>query len=1251
MGSKEFTAPMLRKARRGRSGRKTSGTGRAAAGRARQNRAGGGPTSERGPPPAGRDAIPRPVPAVFPIVVIGASAGGLEAFKRFFAHVPSDSGMAFVLIPHLDPTHKSLIAELLNRQATIPAVEATHGMLVRPNHIYIIPPNRYLEIHHRRLVLSEPPEPAARYGAIDAALQSVARDQGPNAIGIVLSGTGGHGTAGLKDIKLAGGLVLVQDPDTALHEQMPRSALSAGMQVDYVLAPEKMPEALIAYRQQTARSPPFRDDPLDAGTLEEVRAILALLQGRTKQDFRHYRKSMILRRIQRRMALQRVEDLPHYLEHLRGHAEELEALRRDLLIGVTLFFREPEAFEALAAEVLPALVSQSSVDSPVRVWVPACSTGEEAYSIAILLAEQFRAARMPTRLQMFATDVDEEALKIARRGIYPDSIVKSVSSERLQRYFVRTEPHHFQVSKPLRDAIVFAPQNLLSDPPFSKLDLISCRNALIYLEPEVQTRLISLFHFALNEGGYLLLGPAETVGPGAGLFQPISRKWRLFRKAGAARGDVARAPIGPWTGRRAPVESFEPLRRPAQGPSEVMQRLLLDEYAPAATLVNRKYQILSVQGPVVRYLQIPSGELAHDLLSMARDSLRAAIRTACEKAVRRGAKVRERHARVRRNGGYVSCSITVRPLTQRGTKDTLLLVVFEDEQQARTGAGRPRGRAAPGRSGMRQLEEELRATRTDLQHTITELQNTNEDLRASNEEVMSMNEELQSTNEELESSKEELQSLNEELSTVNNQLEEKIGELDAANNDLSNLVAATDSAIVFLDPELRVRRFTAPAGTLLNLLPGDVGRPFLHFAPRFTGDGMAEEVRQVISTGTPLEKHVSDEKRWYLRRILPYQVAEEPQGVVVTFYDVTRRIKVEQRLQALNDELERRVTERTRDLQGREWQISAILDASADALVAIDGAGTIVSFNKSATRLFGYTPEEAIGQNVRMLMPPGERALHDGYLRRYHETHERRMIGKPREMNACRKDNAIFPIQLSVSEVEGADLFVGSIHDRTSARALQEEVLHIAMLEQGRIGQELHDGTQQELIGLGLLAQNLRETLAQQRAGAPEQVAARIAEGIGQANLHLRAISRGLVPVPIEADGLPPALRELASSTQQAFGLTCRLECRDSVSVANAGTATHLYRIAQEAVSNAVRHARADTIVIRLVRVDRELRLEIRDNGIGIGLQPRRGPGVGLRLMEHRCTMIGGRFSASPNEDGTGTVVVCAIPTPAAEPT
>ncbi len=750
----------------------------------------------------------------FPIVGIGASAGGLNAFKKFFSAMPADNGMAFVLVPHLDPTHRSLMVELLSKQTPMKVVEAEHARTIEPNYVYIIPPNRYLSIQAGHLLLNPPTEGLARHPAIDQFLRSLAHDQEEKAIGIILSGTGSYGALGLKEIKLVGGMVMVQDPQTAEYDQMPRSAIGTGM-VDFVLPPEDMPQALLKYVAHPYLKNHVKEIPAAAeGPSEQLNRILAVLRTRTKYDFRHYRKNMVMRRVQRRMGLCLIDELAGYAQHLRESPDEVTALYKDLLIGVTGFFRDPEAFQVLGERVISELVKRQSGEIPVRVWVPACATGEEAYSIAMLLFEEFARQKKAPWLQVFASDIDEDSLHIGRQGIYPGTISEDVSFDRLERFFVNSDDYYFQVNKQLREPVVFAPQNILSDAPFSKLDLISCRNLLIYLEREIQEKIISLFHFSLNKGGFLFLGPSESIGGRTELFDAVSKKWRVYRRLGPTRRDLVDIPILATEERRLQVLAVEPTPRSPKGLAELTQKLLLADYAPAAVLINRKYEVLYFFGPTSDYLEFPTGEPTKDLTVMARQGLRIKIRAGCHRIFRGNETVAESEARVLRDGRYVPCLISVKPVTESREGEGLLLVTFHDRKTEPTAEGPAEAETGEQEETalVKQLEYELKTSREDLQSTIEELESSNEELRASNEEVMSMNEELHSANEELQASKEELQSLNEELNTVNYELQDKVTELERANNDIVNLLTGSDIATVFLDQKLQIRRVLSGNG-------------------------------------------------------------------------------------------------------------------------------------------------------------------------------------------------------------------------------------------------------------------------------------------------------------------------------------------------------------------------------------------------------------------------------------------------------
>ncbi len=908
------------------------------------------PPAEAAPPPS------KPAPGGPPVVGIGASAGGLDAFKRFFTAMPADSGIAFVLVPHLDPAHKSLMVELLARHTAMPVVEAENHVSVEANHVYIIPPDKYLTIHGGILSLTGPVERRTAQTAIDHFLRSLADDQQERAICIILSGTGAHGTLGLKAVKAAGGMAMVQDPATAEYERMPQSAIATGL-ADYVLPAEQMPEALVKYVQHAYVNGGLQIEtaPDAADSLTQV---LALLRARTSFDFRSYRKKMLTRRVERRMGLNHFDTIPQYLAFLRDHPDEVKQLIKDLFISVTSFFRDPEAYEELVSQVLAPLVQSKEADSTIRVWVPGCATGEEAYSLVILLLEQLTAAGKHCGLQVFATDVDQDAIEVARQGIYSESIAADVTSERLARCFTRVEESSYQVSKQIREHVVFAAQNLINDAPFSRMDLISCRNLLIYLEPEVQKKVVTLLHFALNEGGYLFLGPSETIGRQTDLFEPASKKWRLFRRIGPTRTERVEFPIVARTeqqGQRSRPGEPGGERKPSF--AELTQRLVLEEFSPAAVLINRKYEILYFLGPTSRYLDLPTGEPTRDLMLMAREGLATKLRAAVHKAMRENATVVVNDVKIKRNGDYHPVAVTVKPVPNHRAAEGLLLITFQDRPETvpELWHGLQTVPHPPAEEGMvRQLENELRVTKEDLQTTIEEVESSNEELKASNEEVMSMNEELQSANEELETSKEELQSLNEELTTVNNQLQEKVHELETANNDITNLLDCTDVATVFLDLEFRIKRFTPAATQLFNFVSSDLGRPLGDITARFSDPDLLGDARQVRQRLTLREKEVATaEGGWWLRRTTPYRTRDHRvEGVVITFVDITER-------------------KRSADTAVR--RLATIVESCMDAVFSVDIDGTLRIWNRSAEQIFGYTQAEAVGQSVLRTIPEDRR--------------------------------------------------------------------------------------------------------------------------------------------------------------------------------------------------------------------------------------------------------------------------------------
>ena len=974
------------------------------------------------PPDAAADseqAESPPRPAGPPVAGIGASAGGLDAFKKFLTAMPPDSGIAIVLVPHLDPAHESLMVELLARHTTMPVVEAENGMPVEANRVYIIPPNKYMTIHDGVLRLTGPIERRSSQTSIDLFLRSLAEDQQERSICVILSGTGSHGALGLKAVKAAGGMAMVQDPTTAEYDRMPQSAISTGL-ADFVLPPEQMPEALIKYIKHAYVNGGARIEEIPQAA-DQLTQLLALLKTRSKFDFRAYRKKMLTRRIERRMSLNQLDSIPQYLKFLRENPEEIKLLVKDLFISVTSFFRDPEAFEHLVKEAIAPLVAGKESDAVIRVWAPGCATGEEPYSIAILLQEQLAAAHKNCRVQIFATDVDDDALVVARQGLYPESISTDVSPERLSRFFTKVDDHTYQVNKQIRETVTFAVQNLISDAPFTKLDLISCRNLLIYLEPDVQKKVVTLFHFALVEGGYLFLGSSETIGRQVDLFDTLSKKWRIYRRIGPPRPERVDFPIV------AGVETEQKARRPAGAATaqpvnfaEVTQRLLLEDYAPAAVLINRKYEIFYYFGPCALYLELPTGQPTHDLTLMAREGLRTKLRGAVHRAMRDNQTVMLSGVQIKRNGGYYTVKATVRPVQTPKSAEGMLLITFQDEAKSVAPSAEQGEQAraeAADESTVRQLEFELKATREDLQSTIEEMESSNEELKASNEEIMSMNEELQSANEELETSKEELQSLNEELSTVNNQLQEKVDELEKANNDMANLLNCTDIATVFLDNTFRIKLFTPASTRLFNLIVSDIGRPIGDITARFNDPDLLGDAQEVLRQLAPREKEIATTGgEWWSRRISPYRTRDNRiDGVVITFVDITERKKA-------TDAVVRR--------------LAAVVESSADAIISNDLDGAIRTWNSGAERLYGYAAEEIIGRSTRMIIP-------DDRLEEWTKAMSRLARGEHIEQvetERLRKDGQRVPVELTYSplrdhggRVLGASVTARSLVERRRA--------------------------------------------------------------------------------------------------------------------------------------------------------------------------------------------------------------------------
>lgn len=898
----------------------------------------------------------------FPIVGIGASAGGLEAVESFLVAMPADSGMAFVLVTHLAPNHTSLLPELLQKKTPMAVLQVTDNIKVEPNHVYIIPPNKDMSILNGSLQLMDLLQPRGLNLPIDNFFRSLAQDQQNHAICIVLSGTGTDGTLGLKAIKGEAGMAMVQDEKSSQYSGMPLNAIATGL-ADYVLPTDKMPEKLIQYTTSVMNTSAVTKLKNNSTLESALKKIFVLLRASTNHDFSLYKKNTLVRRIERRMHIHQIVDIAIYVQYLQESEKERLILFNELLIGVTSFFRDPIAFSFLKEKYLPALLEGKSENYQLRIWVPGCSSGEEVYTIAMIAQECMEAMGCHPGIQIFGTDIDEIAIHTARAGMYPDSIAANIDSDSLQQFFTKEE-NSYRVKKIIREMVIFAPQNIIKDPPFSQLDLISCRNLLIYFGSELQQRLFPIFHYSLKKNGILFLGSSETTSQQNDLFTCLNRKWKFFAPTSSAlhTRQVPSFPLlTPFQNPMTPKETATPRAPDAFNMVKVLKSIIAQSTMPTCVVLDDQANIIFIHGRTGQFLEPAEGETSANIIDMAREGLKEGLKNAIHKASVNRQETIITQLDVKNNGGSLDIRLVVRPLPdfQTGGRG-MMMVIFEPVATDGKEKSKQTAKHPHTSNEYNKLEEELRYTKENLQMTIEEVETSNEELKSTNEELQSTNEELQSTNEELETSKEELQSLNEESSTVNAELQTRIDQQIQANDDIKNLLDATKIATIFLNNELEVRRFTSNATAIFPLKSTDTGRPIQHFSSSLIDVDLQSLAKQVLNDLNMVEVEVNDtDKKYYRMRIRPYRTVKNViDGVVVTFEDITKIKEIESQLELTSSSFEEKMT-----------MMSKVFMDSADPIIIEDLDGIIIDANDEAITSYGWSRKELLGKHAADLSP------------------------------------------------------------------------------------------------------------------------------------------------------------------------------------------------------------------------------------------------------------------------------------------
>lgn len=1211
----------------------------------------------------------------FPVVGLGASAGGLPALLRFFEHMPNNSGMAFVVVMHLSPDHESNADSILQKATRMPVSKVTEPTPVERNKVYVISPGMQLSMNDSYLRVTDQPPDRPRHIAIDVFLRTLADAHREYGIGIVLSGSGSDGATGLVRIKEQGGVTFAQAPSDAEYDSMPRSAIATGA-VDFVLPVVEIPQKLVDLWENIKRinlplengsDGPAPDEKHDNEVNIEapLRDIVTLLRTRTGHDFKQYKRATVLRRIERRMQVNRISELDAYAKYLHGHPEETRPLLDDMLIGVTNFFRDREAFEALEREVLPILLDlPRGEDNCIRAWSAGTSSGEEAYSLAILLSDQIAEHHTPVQYQVFATDIDDHGIHAGRTGLYPEAIVTDIAPTRLRQHFIK-EDSAYRIRKETRERVLFASHDLLRDPPFSRLQLVVCRNLLIYLDRNVQADILRMFHFALVPGGYLFLGSSESADLCSDLFEAVDKRNRIYR---ARAVSCSRRPMSEMPA-SAPIPNSKNItsagfreRDSSKVSFSEVHRRAIEQYAPPSVLVNEDSEIVHMSDRAGRFLRYIGGEPSRDLLSLVQPELRFELRTALFQAAQSGMSVEARRVQVTRDGHAYYVNMVARPF--RDGEAAFVLVLFDEvEETLSIEAKGPRDEDRD--SVLSHLERELQRTKEHLQTTIEHSEISTEELMASNEELQAINEELRSTTEELETSKEELQSINEELITVNQELKSKVEETDKINDDLQNLIASSDIATVFVDRALRIKWYTPKASAIFSLIASDTGRPILDITNRLVYPELAADADTAFTELRTIEREVRGvDGSWYIARALPYRTTENRiDGAVLTFIDITQRREAETRLRE-GEERMRLVAESTRDY----------------IIITLDDDAVIRSWNHGAERVFGYTEVEAVGQPLSIIFTPEDLAI--GELER--ELRTAREEGRAEDERwHVRKDGSRFfcsgiTTPLHARGWEGFAKIGRDVTERKQTETAQETHLEqtqdIAKLKDEFFAVMSHE-LKHPLNLIQLNAELVsRLSIVKSQAIAKRSIDAILTSVRSQARiiddlLDLSRINTGKFKLNREAVTLQGLVSDIADvlhaeSTARDIAISLEVPRADEDPLTVNADPVRVEQILWNLLNNSLKFTpNGGEITLRLQREDGYVRIDVQDTGQGIaeqflpkvfemfGQAPNRrarnmtgGLGIGLALVKQLTEAHGGRVDVSSAGIGKGATFSVWLP-------